>query len=250
MSSEVMPVLLAAWWGLVGGLALLIGALLGLLGHASLRTIGLVMGFGSGVLISAVAFDLTLESFQNAGHWPTVAGLVCGALTFFAGDWWIDARGGNRRKSPTQQTHSSAGGGMALVLGALLDGIPESAAIGASLLGGSPVSVAMVAAVFLSNIPESMSATTGLKQAGRSTRYVLFLWSAVCIVSAAAAALGYLLLGAASEGVVAFVQSFAAGAIITMLGDTMVPEATEHAGKLVGLMIVAGFTVAFVLSHL
>lgn len=239
----------AAWWGLFGGLALVAGSLVGLYGRVSTRVLGLVMAFGAGVLISAVSFELTLEAFEAGGSNAVVWGLSAGAATFFVGDWLIDQRGGHRRKSPVSQTHVSEGGAIALVLGALLDGIPESAAIGSSLLGGGEVGVAMVAAVFLSNVPESMSASAGLKAAGRSPRYILGLWGLVCLASAVAAALGYAVLGGASPEAVAFVQCFAAGAIITMLGDTMVPEATEHAGRLVGLFIVAGFTLAFLLSH-
>ena len=237
----------AAFWGFVGGAALIVGALLGIYARASTRVIGMVMAFGAGVLISAVSFELTLEAFEGGGSTAVVLGLVAGALTFIIGDWLVDNRGGHRRKSPVAQIHASQGGAMALVLGALLDGIPESAAIGSSLLGGGEVGVAMVAAVFLSNVPESMSASAGLKAADRSTRYILGLWGGVAIVSAIAAALGYAVLGSAEA--LAFVQCFAAGAIITMLGDTMVPEATEHAGKLVGLLIVAGFILAFLLSH-
>jgi ZIP family zinc transporter len=143
---------------------------------------------------------------------------------------------------------AAATSGMALVLGALLDGIPESAAIGISLLSGGGVGMAMVAAVFLSNIPESMSATTGLKASGRSTGWILGLWSLVVAASTVSAALGYALLGGASEETVAFIQTFAAGAILTMLADTMMPEAVEHAGRLVGLLTVLGFAVAFFLS--
>ena len=137
---------------------------------------------------------------------------------------------------------------MALVLGALLDGIPESAAIGVSLLGGAGIGVPVVAAVFMSNIPESLSASAGLKRTGRSTGYVLWLWTAVLVASTVAAALGYVLLDGADPSVIAFIQSFAAGAILTMLADTMVPEAVEHAGALVGLMTALGFVVAFLLS--
>jgi zinc transporter, ZIP family len=145
---------------------------------------------------------------------------------------------------------SSAGatGASALVLGALLDGIPESAAIGITLLAGEGVGVAMVAAVFLSNIPESMSATTGLKASGRSTAWILGLWSLVVAASTIASMLGYGLLGGASAGTVAFIQTFAAGAILTMVADTMMPEAVEHAGRLVGLFTVLGFATAFFLS--
>ncbi|CAN7397915.1 ZIP family zinc transporter [Terrabacter sp. LjRoot27] len=241
--------LTATFWGLVGGAALLVGALLGLYARASYRVIGLVMAFGAGVLISAVAFELTEEAFHSAGAAPVVVGLVSGSLVFFAGDWLIDRRGGHRRKSPTGEPQQGAGA-MALVLGALLDGIPESAAIGVSVIGGGEVGIAMVAAVFLSNVPESMSASAGLKRAGRSTRQILLLWFVVMLASGLAAGLGYVLLEGASPAVVAGIQTFAAGAIITMLADTMMPEATEHAGRLVGLVTMLGFALAFLLSAL
>jgi len=242
-------VLTATFWGLVGGAALLVGALLGLYARASYRVIGLVMAFGAGVLISAVAFELTEEAFHSAGAAPVVVGLVSGSVVFFVGDWLVDRRGGHRRKSPTGEPQQGAGA-MALVLGALLDGIPESAAIGVSVIGGGEVGIAMVAAVFLSNVPESMSASAGLKRAGRSTRQIVILWSVVMLASGLAAGLGYVLLEGASPAVVAGIQTFAAGAIITMLADTMMPEATEHAGRLVGLVTMLGFALAFLLSAL
>ncbi|GAA5034873.1 ZIP family zinc transporter [Terrabacter aeriphilus] len=237
----------ATFWGLVGGAALLVGALLGLFARASNRVIGIVMAFGAGVLISAVAFELTEDAYRSGGATPVVVGLVSGSLVFFVGDWLIDRRGGHRRKSPTGE-HQQGAGALALVLGALLDGIPESAAIGVSVLGGGEVGIAMVAAVFLSNVPESMSASAGLKRAGRSTAHVLRLWILVMLASGAAAGLGYVLLEGASPETVAVIQTFAAGAIITMLADTMMPEATEHAGRLVGLVTMLGFALAFLLS--
>jgi ZIP family zinc transporter len=231
------------------------------------------MGFGVGVLISAVAFELTEEAYRSAGSSAAALGLAAGSVTFFTGDWLIDRQGGHRRKSPVHggvrlpepaaDTGSGSGSspgsskagsgaaassGLALVLGALLDGIPESAAIGISLIGGGGVGIAMVAAVFLSNIPESMSATTGLKASGRSTGWILGLWALVVAASTVASVLGYALLGGASQETVAFIQTFAAGAILTMLADTMMPEAVEHAGRLVGLLTVCGFAVAFFLS--
>jgi zinc transporter, ZIP family len=231
------------------------------------------MAFGAGVLISALAFELTEEAYQSAGATAAALGLAAGSLTFFTGDWLIDRQGGHRRKSPVHggvrlpepaaDTGSGSGSspgsskagsgaaassGLALVLGALLDGIPESAAIGISLIGGGGVGIAMVAAVFLSNIPESMSATTGLKASGRSTGWILGLWALVVAASTVASVLGYALLGGASQETVAFIQTFAAGAILTMLADTMMPEAVEHAGRLVGLLTVLGFAVAFFIS--
>lgn len=237
----------AAWWGFVGGGALLVGAAAGIWLPVSNRLVGLVMGFGAGVLFSAVAFELTREAYETAGAAVMVAGLIAGALVFFAGDWWIDQRGGHRRKSP--QGPQQGAGASALVLGALLDGIPESAAIGVSLIGGGSVGLAMVAAVFLSNVPESMSASAGMRQTGRSTKSILLLWGAVTLASTVAAALGFGILGSAPEAAVAGVQAFAAGAILTMLADTMVPEAVEHAGRLVGLVTASGFIIAFLLSH-
>ena len=144
----------AAFWGFVGGVSLLVGAVLAILVPVPLRLVGMVMGFGVGVLISAVAFELTGAAYDRAGALPVVLGLSGGALAFYAGDWLIDRRGAENRKDPTG-TGAGAGSSAAssLVLGALLDGIPESAAIGVSLLGGGSVGMAVVIAVFLSNIP-------------------------------------------------------------------------------------------------
>ena len=260
----------AAWWGFVGGAALLVGALLGLYLKVGLRVIGLVMAFGAGVLISAVAFELTEEAYRSAGSIAAALGLAAGSLTFFTGDWLIDRRGGHRRKSPVHggvrlpapaadagsadtaagtTSGATASSGAALVLGALLDGIPESAAIGISLIGGGGVGVAVVAAVFLSNIPESMSATTGLQGLGPVDP----------LDPGALVARRRVVDGLRGAGLrparrrlatetVAFIQTFAAGAILTMLADTMMPEAVEHAGRLVGLLTVLGFAVAFFLG--
>jgi len=230
----------------VAGSSLLVGAVLGLYARPTYRVIGLVMAFGSGVLISSVAFELTEEAFDTGGATPVLIGLVSGALVFFAGDWFIDNRGGRRRKSPVGAHQEQ--GAMALVLGALLDGIPESAAIGVSLLGGERVGLSFVAAVFISNVPEGMSASAGLKAGGRSSREILRLWTGVVVISGVAAAAGYVLLDGASATLLAAMQTFAAGAIITMLADTMIPEATEHAGRVGGLATMLGFALAFLLG--
>jgi ZIP family zinc transporter len=239
-------VLEAAWWGFVGGAALLIGAVMGIFIPVRGRVIGLVMAFGSGVLISALSFELVEEAYAESGGLAVVLGLLSGSLAFFVGDWFIDRHGGHRRKSPTGPQPGA--GGLALVLGALLDGIPESAAIGVSLVDGGGVGVAFVAAVFLSNVPEALSASTGMKEAGRSSRYILGLWAAVTVASAVAAAAGFGFLAGQPVLMVAVVQAFAAGAILTMLADTMLPEAVDHAGPLVGVVAALGFTVAFLIS--
>jgi zinc transporter, ZIP family len=241
-------VLEATFWGFVGGFALIVGAVAGLTLPTSQRVIGLVMGFGAGVLISAVAFELTSGAYDTGGTDAVAIGLAAGAVSFYVGDAIIDHRGGDgRKRSGGEQAGGSAG---ALVLGAMMDGIPESVAIGVSLLGGNGVGIAVVAAVFLSNVPESLSAATGLQRAGHSRRWILGLWLGVAVVSAAAAGIGYAALGDASPDLLAFIQAFAAGAILTMLADTMMPEGFEHGGRTVGLVTVLGFALAFFLSTL
>ena len=236
----------AAFWGFVGGFALLVGAAAGLHWQIPRRAIGLIMAFGSGVLISALAFELTAEAYRTGGLDSTAAGLALGSLVFFGGDRVLDGMGGANRK---RSSGPAAGGAAAgIVLGAVLDGIPESIAIGVSLLEGGGVSVAVVVAVFLSNVPESLSAATGMK-ATRSAGWILRLWLIVAVVSAAAAGLGYAVLGGASDEWVAGIQAFAAGAILTMLADTMLPEAVEGGGSTVGLATVLGFALAFLLSQ-
>jgi ZIP family zinc transporter len=236
----------AFFWGAVGGAALVVGALLATQLHIDRRVLGLIMAFGAGVLISAVAFDLVEEAFDtSAGAGGVAAGFFAGAIVFFAGDALIDRMGGNQRKSSGGE--QADGSGLAIVLGAVLDGIPESIVLGIGLLGGTGVSVAFIAAVSLSNLPEGLAATTGLRSAGWSRRDVLLLWGGVALVSALASLVGYAAFDGVGPGTVAFVLAFAGGAILTMLADTMMPEAYEKEGRLVGLSTAAGFALAFAL---
>jgi ZIP family zinc transporter len=226
----------------------MVGAALGLRLNFSQRSIGLIMAFGAGVLISAAAFDLTEEAFHRGGRDAAFGGLALGAITFFVADSLVDRMGGaHRKRSSGQQKDGTAS---ALVLGALMDGIPESAAIGISLLEGNGVGVAVVVAVFISNIPESLSASVGLRKSGRSSAWILGLWGAVALVSALAALAGFALLDGASGNLTGGIQAFAAGAIIVMLADTMVPEAYKDAHRLTGLVTAAAFALSFVLSTL
>ena len=238
--------LAAAGWGLLGGVALVLGAAIGLMARPSQRTIAVIMAFGAGVLISALTFELTEEAFRRGGALAVSGGLAAGALAFFAADWLVDRRGGSdRKRSGGQQAGGSA---PAIVIGALMDGIPESAAIGLTLIEGGGVGVPVVAAVFLSNLPESISAARGLRVAGHRPSRIVALWVAVALISGLAAALGYGLLDSASPLLVGAVQAFAAGAILTMLADTMMPEAFEHGGGVVGLVTVGGFATSYLLS--
>jgi zinc transporter, ZIP family len=222
-----------------------LGAGIALVYRVGERTLGLIMAFGSGVLISAIAYDLVGDAYDTAGGVGITAGIFSGALAFFFGDLLIDRAGGGDRKSAQHTEGSSA---KAIVLGTVLDGIPESIVVGLTLLTGEGLSVAVVSAVFLSNLPEAMAATTGFVAAGARPARILLLWTVIALVSATASAIGYAALGDASAGGVAYVQAFAAGAILTMLADTMMPEAFEHGGKVAGLATTLGFVLAFGLS--
>jgi ZIP family zinc transporter len=243
----------AALWSFVGASTLVIGALVGIRFEVPLRAVGLVMAFGAGTLISAVAFDLTLVAYHEAGQGPTLFGMVVGAMAFWAGDRMLEARSGEDPVVEAEQVPAAEGpaaeveasvSGPSLVLGALLDGVPESVAISTTLLGGSPVSVAMVTAVFISNVPEGLAASVGLRHAGMSSARILGIWAAVVAASVGAAVAGYALLGNANPDTIAVIQAFAAGAILTMLANTMMPQALTHGGKEAGLLTVLGFIVA------
>ena len=229
-------------WGALAASSLLIGALIVYWRPVSQGLLGLIMAFGAGVLISAMAYELVAEALDTGERFaPVAAGLAAGALTFFAGDWYIDRLGGDKRKHSDQDAGGSA---LPLTLGIVLDGIPESITLGLTLLAGEGVSAAMLAAVFLSNLPESMAATTGFERSGRSRRWTICLWLAVIAVSGLAALAGYSLLDGAADETVAFVLAFAGGAVLTMLADTMMPEAFKYGGKQVGLLTTFGFAVA------
>jgi zinc transporter, ZIP family len=234
-------------WAALAASALMIGGLLALLVRVGRRTLGLAMAFGAGVLISAVAFELVQEAFTTAGGRVEVAaGLGVGALVFYGGDTLLHRRGGADRK----RSHGGQAGGsaLAIVLGTVLDGVPESIVLGLSLLGTGTVSLAVLAAVFLSNLAESLAATTGLRTAGWRRPAILGMWALVVVVCGLAALVGVVALAGAPEAVVAFMLAFAGGAILTMLADTMMPEAFAYGGRLVGLLTTLGFGLAFALS--
>jgi len=238
----------AALWGAVGGSSLLIGAALALGLPLPEKLIGLVMGFGAGTLISALAFELTDEAFRLGGADAVAGGLAAGAVVYYIGDREIDRRGAERRMSSTGE--QSGASGTALLLGAVLDGIPESAVIGITLLEGSTVGVPVLAAVFLSNLPESLSSAAGMRASGQRAGRVLGTWAVVVAVCALSSAVGYAALDGASGEAIGLIQAFAAGAVLTMLADTMMPEAFEKGGGAVGLLTSLGFALAYLLSTL
>ena len=236
----------AFFWGLGAAFSLIIGNWFAVYLKISRRMLGLIMAFGVGVLISAVSFELIEEAFRSTNRASALAlGLMAGSTTFFIGDLLIDHIGGRKHRITHSDTRNS---GLAILLGTVLDGIPESIVIGLTLVKGGAVSVAMVIAVFLSNLPEAISATTSLRASGWGRGRTLGLWAVVAILSGCAAWTGYAFFDNASPETLAFTLAFAGGALLTMVADSMMPEAYRDSGKLAGLITTFGFGLAYLIS--
>lgn len=248
-----MPIWLEAGaWGLLAGGALVLGALIAWLVRVPQPVVATVMAFGSGVLISALSFDLIDEAERTGGLVPTVAGALGGAVVYVAANLVLARRGARHRKRSQDQQPSEddqAGSGAAIAVGALLDGIPESVVLGVSLLGGTGVGVPVLAAIFISNLPEGLSSAAGMKRSGRSARYVFGVWISIAITSGVAGLLGCLLLEGASPETIAAITAVAAGAILAMVADTMIPEAFEKTHLYAGLIATVGFLLAFTIGR-
>ena len=250
-----MPIWLeAGLWGWLAGGALLIGALLGYYLSIPARLIAAVMAFGSGVLISALSFELMDEAFKQGGLIATASGFIIGAIIYTTANWILAQHGAKHRKRSGEQQADEASqnneNGAAIAIGALLDGVPESIVIGLSMLGGSKVSMVAVIAIFLSNIPEGMSSAAGMKTTGRSKLYIFGIWGGITLISGISAIAGYTVFNSFSDEIIAATTAIAAGAILAMIADTMMPEAFETAHNWAGLITVMGFLSAFMLTKL
>ena len=242
-----MTQLVAGGWAALAAASLAIGCAVTLRLRPSTRVIGLTMGFGAGALISATSYELVGEAVKS--HGPVVLGMTVGALTFWAADTIVDRRGGEDRKR-IEGNRAADGSGPAILLGTLLDGIPESFVLGISVAVDGVVSVAFLVAVFVSNLPEAIAATGSLAATGWPGQRLLTLWLWVVVASAVAGLVGAVTVSALPAADGAFAQAFGAGAVLTMLADGMMPEAFEHGGRVVGLVTVLGFIVSAALSRL
>ena len=228
----------ALGWGVVAASSLVLGMLLGLARSWPARLIGLVLAFGAGALVSAVSFELFEEGLRVGGAAAVGIGLAAGALTYFVLSRLVERMG----------TVKDSGGGTALALGAFLDGIPEQTVLGLGLAGGQGVSVGLILAIFVSNLPEAIGSATDMRQAGTPVRQIRLLWFAVAGLCALATPLGYFLARETGGHFQALINGFAAGALLVLLVDSLIPEATEKSGRVAGLATTLGFALAAGLS--
>ena len=231
-------------WGALAASSLVIGVWLAFVRTWSPRPIGLILAFGAGALISAVSLELAEEGLELGSPGAVAAGLALGALTYFTADGML------ARRDKGAPGKGGGGSGISLALGSFLDGVPEQAVLGIGLAGGEPVSVALLVAIFVSNLPEGIGAGTDMQASGMPRAKILRLFLVVAAVCTLSSGVGYVIADAVSGDFQAGINGFAAGALLVMLIDSMIPEARDKGARRAGLIAVVGFAVATALSSL
>jgi ZIP family zinc transporter len=251
-----LPVWIEAFlWGLIVGSGLILGAVVSYFSTLSHRVIATIMGFGGGVLISILSFELMEEAYAHGGLISSALGFFAGAVLFSSANWFLARSGARHRKRCSQcivqfPGHDAKGSELAIAVGSILDGVPEAIIVGISLVGGVSIGKVVLIGFFLSNIPEGLSSASGMKESGRSARYIFGVWGGITLLTGLAALVGYSVLGNLSDGSVAFITALAAGGILSMLAETMIPEAFEEVHSFIGLITAAGFFIFFLLMKL
>ena len=239
----------AVGWGALAASSLVLGAALGLLRPWPPRRVGVVLAFGAGALISAVSFELAAEGVRVGGPASVGIGLALGAFSYFFASRRLD-RGQDHRAPSRSGSGAAASSGTALALGATLDGIPEQLVLGIGLASGGGISASLLLAIFISNLPESIGSASEMHAGGRDSRWIMRLWVIVAVVVTIATVAGYALADVTGDVFTAGIDGFAAGALLVMLIDSMIPEAAKDAGPVAGLVSVLGFALAAGLSNL
>lgn len=237
-------------YALLIGFSLILGVIFASFFKFKKKTIAAIMAFGAGTLICALTFGLMEEAFKHGGFDAIIIGFLTGGLTFIFGDFWIHRFGGRNHKKHQHHSSLKQASGEIITLGALLDGIPESIALGISLLNPQGIGVLMMSAIFLSNFPESIASTNDLKKEGFTRKRIFLIWLVVCLITILTTILSYLFLKNLNLNSLGIIESFAAGAILAMLADSMIPEAFEEGGFSVGLLTIIGFLTAFIILKL
>lgn len=230
------------------------GSLAGYFLHLNQRIVAGIMAFGSGALISALSFELVEEAYRSGGLASTAVGFVLGAVIYSLANWMVSLHGAKHRKrsapfikdAPPDKMDNS----LAIAVGALLDGIPESIVIGLGLIGGGAASAVTIAAIFVSNVPEGLSSSVGMKNSGKSMGYILGVWTSIAVACSISAGLGFIFFDRVSAATIALIMAVAAGAILAMIVDTMIPEAFAETHDFAGFITVVGFLCAFILDKI
>jgi zinc transporter, ZIP family len=268
--------------GVIGSSALVLGGMLGAWWPAPARVTGVLLAFASGALVAALAFELFPDAVETGGLGPASAGLLGGALTFVVVNTVVDSRvaagagdtsdvplpdaaseavsgaqADQREKLAVAAQAAPAGPTLGVAFGLLaavtLDGVPENLALGVSLGGGEgelTEVIALLVAIFVSNLPESLVGAVAMRSGGQSRRFVIVIWTITAVILTAAVVLGEGLASSLSAGALAFALSFAGGAVLASLADTLMPEAFEHGRPLNAFSTALGFLLAFVLADL
>ncbi len=232
--------------GALAGGALLLGALIAWFVAVPRRLVAAIMAFGAGVLISALAFDLVEEATDLGGFWAAMSGFIFGAIVYVSANLLLDRLDARNRRGSGE----SPGTGTGIAVGALLDGIPETAVLGLSMVAGGQLSIPVLLAIVISNLPEGLASTAELKADGRGPRYVFTLWLGIAVACSLSSLGGFVLLQNAPDAGTAFVTAVAAGAILAMISDTMIPEAFRDAKAYTGLIATLGFFASFAVHQL
>ncbi|MDQ3276331.1 MAG: zinc permease [Actinomycetota bacterium] len=250
-------------FGAIASSALVLGAVAGVRLQFPKRVLAAMLAFAAGALITALAFELFEDSYEQGGIWRAALGLLVGAVVFTVisqrldriaeghrdvdhGSEKLDVDAAAQDAAPSPAS-VSGGAGLALLAAVTLDGVPENIALGVSLGDGSG-GIALLAAIFVSNFPEALVGSASMRTQGRSHAFILGTWTLCALLLILAVVIGAGPLSAATPETLSLPLAFAAGAVLASLADTLMPEAYELGGPTVALSTAAGFILSFVLS--
>lgn len=231
----------ALLFAVIASTALLLGGAIGVWRPPPRSVTAVLLGFASGALITAVAYDLFQDAFDQGGALRAGIALLAGASVFVLVDRWLDRR--------AERMHAQGGAvGFALLAGVTLDGIPENLAMGVSLIESA--SATLLVAIFVSNLPEAIVGAQKMRESGIAPGRIMLIWTATAVLLAGAVVLGYGALAGVSETTLAWPLGFAAGAVLASLADTLMPEAYRDGGPTVAWATALGFLLSFMVASL
>jgi ZIP family zinc transporter len=274
--------LIAALWGAIGSVALLVGSFFGYKYNIPKKVMAMLTAFSSGILISAVCFELLFEAYSYGDIYQTTIGFLTGVIAFTLIDALIHRHSVEKYKedyesniSKMMNTQNRPNRNMddindlniikhrytryfnkyqvqslTTLAGALLDGVPEAVAIGLTFFIGGPISIALLFAVLIANTFEGATASLNMKLGGWSGKNILGIWILVIILTAVSATLSYIIFSHTDKHVISIALGVAGGALLAMIADTMLPEAYDEMQEWTGLVMALGFLLSFILSHL